>query len=35
MPLWECQAAFPVPDKEEPDLENFIFPSSETGCCNA
>ena len=32
--LWECQSAFPVPDKEELNLENSIFPSSETGCYN-
>lgn len=32
--LWECQSAFPVPDKEELNLENSIFPSSETDCYN-
>lgn len=33
--LWECQTAFLVSDQEDLDLENFIFPSSETGCYNA
>ena len=25
MPLWECQAAFPVPGKEEPALKTLYF----------
>ncbi len=32
MLLRECQAVFPMPDKEEANFENSIFPNSETGC---
>ena len=32
MLLRECQSVFPVPDKEEANLEHSIFPSSEMGC---
>lgn len=35
MLLWESQAIHHVPDKEAPNLENPIFPSSKMGFYNA